>query len=117
MEELLSGLIPGLGEDVRSQILDRAQGVPLYAVETVRMLLDRGLLVREGSVYRPTGPIEALEVPADIDRVVLDLLASPNVCSKRWVWEQYDQLVGSGAYGERAPRAGPELRRESATAE
>jgi tetratricopeptide (TPR) repeat protein len=27
------------------------------------MLLDRGLLQREGDVYRPTGPIEALEVP------------------------------------------------------
>ncbi len=37
--------------------------MPLYAVETVRMLLDRGLLVEEGSVYRPTGQIETLEVP------------------------------------------------------
>jgi hypothetical protein len=36
------GLVPGLGQDLRSQILDRAEGVPLYAVETVRMLLDRG---------------------------------------------------------------------------
>jgi class 3 adenylate cyclase/tetratricopeptide (TPR) repeat protein len=70
MEELLSGLIPGLGEDVRSQILDRTQGVPLYAVETVRMLLDRGLLVREGSVYRPTGPIEALEVPETLHALI-----------------------------------------------
>ena len=39
------------------------RGVPLYAVETVRMLLDRGLLAREGNVYRPTGPVETLEVP------------------------------------------------------
>ena len=42
---------------LRGQILDRAEGVPLYAVETVRMLLDRGALVQEGSVYSPTGPI------------------------------------------------------------
>ena len=40
---------------LRDQILARAEGVPLYAVETVRMLLDRGLLVQEGSVYRPDG--------------------------------------------------------------
>ena len=33
----------------------RAEGVPLYAVETVRMLLDRGLLVQEGNRYRLTG--------------------------------------------------------------
>ena len=45
------------------EILARAEGVPLYAVETVRMLLDRGLLAREGDAYRPTGPIEELEVP------------------------------------------------------
>ena len=31
---------------LRTQILARAEGVPLYAVETVRMLLDRGLLGR-----------------------------------------------------------------------
>ena len=36
------GLVPGLPDDLRSTILERAEGVPLYAVETVRMLLDRG---------------------------------------------------------------------------
>src|SRR5881296_1399502 len=51
MEELLTGLVPGLPGALRSQILARAEGVPLYAVETVRMLLDRGLLVQEGAVY------------------------------------------------------------------
>jgi class 3 adenylate cyclase/tetratricopeptide (TPR) repeat protein len=63
MEELLEGLVPGLPERLREQILARAEGVPLYAVETVRMLLDRGLLVQDGPVYTPTGEIETLEVP------------------------------------------------------
>jgi class 3 adenylate cyclase/tetratricopeptide (TPR) repeat protein len=54
MEELLDGFVPGLPDDLRTRILVRAEGVPLYAVETVRMLLDRGLLEREGDVYRPT---------------------------------------------------------------
>ena len=49
MEELLVGLVPGLPASLREQILARAEGVPLYAVETVRMLLDRGLLVQEGA--------------------------------------------------------------------
>src|SRR5204863_7000644 len=35
MEELLAGLVPGLPERTREQILERAEGVPLYAVETV----------------------------------------------------------------------------------
>ena len=63
MEALIDGFVPGLPGDLRGQILDRAEGVPLYAVETVRMLLDRGLLEREGDVYRTTGEVEALEVP------------------------------------------------------
>ena len=70
MTELLAGLVPGLPDELRDQILDRAQGVPLYAVETVRMLLDRGLLVQEGAVYSPTGPIESLEVPETLHALI-----------------------------------------------
>ncbi len=70
MEELLVGLVPGLPESLRRQILERAEGVPLYAVETVRMLLDRGLLAEEGSVYRVTGEIESLEVPETLHALI-----------------------------------------------
>ncbi len=70
MRELLEGLVPGLPDQVRMSILDRAEGVPLYAVETVRMLLDRGLLVEEGSRYRPAGPIETLEVPESLHGLI-----------------------------------------------
>jgi class 3 adenylate cyclase/predicted ATPase len=70
MHDLIAGLIPGLPEEVERRILERAQGVPLYAVETVRMLLDRGLLVEEGSVYRPTGPIDDLDVPETLHALI-----------------------------------------------
>jgi len=70
MGELLDGFVPGLPPDLRAQILERAEGVPLYAVETVRMLLDRDLLARDGDVYRPTGPIEALDVPETLHALV-----------------------------------------------
>ena len=70
MEELLTGLVPGLPGTLREQILERAEGVPLYAVETVRMLLDRGALVQEGSVYQPVGTIEALEVPETLHALI-----------------------------------------------
>jgi class 3 adenylate cyclase/tetratricopeptide (TPR) repeat protein len=70
MEQLLDGFVPGLPEELRAQILDRAEGVPLYAVETVRMLLDRGLLAREGDVYRPTGEVGALDVPETLQALV-----------------------------------------------
>jgi len=70
MGDLLTGLVPGLQDELRRRILERAEGVPLYAVETVRMLLDRGLLVREGNVYRPTGAVETLEVPETLQALV-----------------------------------------------
>jgi class 3 adenylate cyclase/predicted ATPase/ribosomal protein L40E len=70
MRELLAGFVPGLPDDLAASILDRAEGVPLYAVETVRMLLDRGFLVREGAVYRPTGSIGPLEVPETLHALI-----------------------------------------------
>jgi class 3 adenylate cyclase/tetratricopeptide (TPR) repeat protein len=70
MEELLTGLVPGLPSEVRDRILARAEGIPLYAVETVRMLLDRGLLVADGPAYRLTGPVEALEVPETLHALI-----------------------------------------------
>jgi len=70
MERLLDGLVPGLPDPVRQAILDRAEGVPLYAMETVRMLLDRGLLVEEESAYRPAGPIEELAVPESLHALI-----------------------------------------------
>jgi len=70
MSELLEGLVPGLLGELRSQILARAEGVPLYAVETVRMLLDRGLIVQEGSAYRLTSTVEELEVPETLHALI-----------------------------------------------
>jgi predicted ATPase/class 3 adenylate cyclase len=70
MNTLLTGLVPGLPEALTERIRGRAEGIPLYAVETVRMLLDRGLLVEEGSAYRPTGQIETLEVPETLHALI-----------------------------------------------
>jgi class 3 adenylate cyclase/tetratricopeptide (TPR) repeat protein len=70
MEALLTGPVPGLSEELRARILERAEGVPFYAVETVRMLLDRGILVREGTSYRLTGEVETLEVPETLHALI-----------------------------------------------
>ena len=83
MLELLTGLVPGLPEPLRDQILARAEGVPLYAVETVRMLLDRRLLVREGSAYRLDGVVEALEVPETLHALIAARLDSVSPDERR----------------------------------
>src|SRR5262249_54123309 len=78
MREMLSGLVPGLPDPVQDAILARAEGVPLYAMETVRMPLDQGHLVEEEGVYRPTGPVESLAVPETLQALIsarLDALA------------------------------------------
>jgi class 3 adenylate cyclase/tetratricopeptide (TPR) repeat protein len=79
MRELLAGLVPGLPEELATKILNRAEGVPVYAVETVRMLIDRGALVEEGSGYRVVGDVEDLEVPETLHALIaarLDGLSS-----------------------------------------
>jgi phosphoribosylformylglycinamidine synthase len=53
-------------------------------------------------------PIAAEEVPAidDARGLLLRLLAAPNVCAKTWVYEQYDQVVGSGTVARPGGDAG-----------
>ncbi len=108
MQELLSGLVPGLPDGMVEQILARAEGIPLYAVETVRMLLDRGLLVQEGPAYRLTGPVEALEVPETLHALIaarLDglsaeerrLLQDGAVLGKTFTLDALAALAGSEA--------------------
>jgi len=70
MAELVTGLVPGLPQDVSDRIVARAEGVPLYAVETVRMLIDRGLLIREGETYRLAGSIGALDIPETLHALI-----------------------------------------------
>jgi class 3 adenylate cyclase/tetratricopeptide (TPR) repeat protein len=70
MTELLRGLVPGLPADAVAAIVARAEGVPLYAVETVRMLIDRGQLVTEGDAYILAGPLTDLAVPETLHALV-----------------------------------------------
>ncbi len=70
MTELLGGLVPGLPDELVARIRRRAEGVPLYAVETVRMLLDRGLLVQEGARYVVTGDVSDMAIPETLQALV-----------------------------------------------
>ena len=71
---MLEGLAPGLPRDLIADIGRRAEGIPLYAVETIRMLQDRGLLVQEGSRYVVTGDISDLDVPETLQALVASRL-------------------------------------------
>ena len=70
MERLLAGLVPGLPKAAADRIVARADGIPLYAVETVRMLLAQGQLVLEGEAYRPIGDLDDLAVPETLTALI-----------------------------------------------
>jgi class 3 adenylate cyclase len=74
MRELLAGLVPGLPDATVDRILERADGVPLYAVETVRMLVSEGLLSAEGGIHRPVGDLSELSVPPSLHALIASRL-------------------------------------------
>ncbi len=70
MVQLLDELVPGLPPSVGERIVARADGVPLYAVELVRSLVDRDLVQPTGGSYRLVGEVENLDVPASLTSLV-----------------------------------------------
>jgi class 3 adenylate cyclase/tetratricopeptide (TPR) repeat protein len=74
IRELLIGLVPGLPETAARAIAARAEGIPLYAVETVRMLVADGRLVEEGGVYAPSGDLSQLAVPESLTALIASRL-------------------------------------------
>src|SRR6188508_3269612 len=74
MRELLAGLVPGLPDAAVERVLERAEGIPLYAVETVRMLVSEGKVTLEGGVYRPAGDLAEMSVPASLHALIASRL-------------------------------------------
>ncbi len=70
MRELLAGLVPGLPTTAASTIIARADGIPLYAVETVRMLVSEGRLRAEDGAYLPVGDLSRLAVPETLQALI-----------------------------------------------
>jgi class 3 adenylate cyclase/tetratricopeptide (TPR) repeat protein len=63
MDQLVNALVPGMPQAARLALTGHAQGVPLFAVETVRALIDRDIVRPVEGVYRLVGDIGELAVP------------------------------------------------------
>ena len=74
MASLLRGFVAALPNDVVEQVLQRAEGVPLYAVETIRMLVDRGQLVERDGALSVTGTLAELEIPDTLHALIASRL-------------------------------------------
>jgi class 3 adenylate cyclase/tetratricopeptide (TPR) repeat protein len=70
MRRLVLGLVPELPARPLATIVERAAGIPLYAVETLRMLVVDGRLEPADGAWRPTGEIADLAVPETLRSLV-----------------------------------------------
>jgi class 3 adenylate cyclase/predicted ATPase len=80
MDQLVDALVPGMPPAVRSKITRHAEGIPLFAVETVRSLIDRDIVQPVEGIYRLVGDIGALAVPDSLHALLaarLDALDPP----------------------------------------
>ncbi len=69
--QLVTGYVHGLPDDGLARLVERSEGVPLYAVETVRMLADRGVLEQVGEAYRVVADLAGeLDIPETLHALV-----------------------------------------------
>jgi tetratricopeptide (TPR) repeat protein len=85
MRELLAGLVPGLPEAAAATIVGRADGIPLYAVETVRSLVADGRLKEADGVYEPVGDLTNLAVPETLTALISSRLDALNAADRSLV--------------------------------
>lgn len=80
--------------EVPGESLVLGGGAPVYERE-----------VREPAYIKENQKFSISDVaePVDLKSVALDLLASPNIASKRWVSEQYDSMVRTNNMSTNAP--------------
>jgi len=53
---------------------------------------------------------DTIAVPSDLQEVAYQMVQLPNIASKRWVYEQYDSMVGTGNTHTNEPSDAPVIR-------
>ena len=72
---LLDGLVSCLPDTERARIVEHAEGIPLYALETVRGLLDKGVLSRAGDGRLSlVGELGEIETPPGLTALIASRL-------------------------------------------
>ncbi|MGE5226540.1 MAG: adenylate/guanylate cyclase domain-containing protein [Planctomycetaceae bacterium] len=74
MAQLIRGMVPDADDASVARIAERAEGVPLYAVETIRMLADRGVLRAGEQTYEPVGDLGEIQVPETLQALIASRL-------------------------------------------
>jgi len=70
--------------------------IPLGPLADDAPKYDRPYLSREEyKAWAQVKPLENIPESTDIAADLLKLMASPDIASRRWIWEQYDHMVGA----------------------
>jgi len=85
MDQLVDALVPGMPAAARSAVTSQAQGIPLFAVETVRALIDRDIVRPVEGVYQLTGDVGQLAVPDSLHALLAARLDALDPAVRRLV--------------------------------
>ncbi|MDF0541895.1 phosphoribosylformylglycinamidine synthase subunit PurL [Sphingobium sp. H39-3-25] len=70
--------------------------IPLAPLADDAPLYDRPSVSREEyQAWAGVKPLDTVPESADVGADLLKLMGSPDIASRRWIWEQYDHMVGA----------------------
>ena len=79
-------------KELRSALMQKAEGVPLFVEEVTKTLLDLGFVIRENGNYRLAKPLGELAIPETIQGIIMARLDRLGEDSKRAV--QIASVIG-----------------------
>ena len=85
MDALVEALVPGMSAAARAKITGQAQGIPLFAVETVRSLIDQDIVQPIEGAYRLAGEVGELAVPDSLHALLAARLDALDPDARRLV--------------------------------
>ncbi|MGH9056635.1 MAG: ATP-binding protein, partial [Acidimicrobiales bacterium] len=105
MDAVVEALVPGMPTAARDAITARAEGVPLFAVETIHTLVDAGVVTAVDGVYRLVGDVGTLAVPDSLhgllaarldalDAMTRGLVADASVLGSSFAVKALDAISG-----------------------
>jgi hypothetical protein len=85
MGALVEALVPGMPAAVQARITGHAQGIPLFAMETIRSLIDRDIVQPIEGAYRLVGDVGELAVPDSLHALLAARLDALDPDARRLV--------------------------------
>ncbi len=97
--DLDAAVIGEVTGDGCARILDEGRTValvPAAPLSDASPVYERPVKEPEWFARRRPLDLKSVPVPSDLGQVLETMLGSPNLCSREWVWRQYDHTVRAG---------------------